>query len=77
MHLARQIADETVEREQRWVGHESAETCVAGTIDSGGIALEYPQRNVANDSEGGCSARSYLPLTEGRDCCEKELKFHL
>ena len=66
MQFAGEIRSETVEREERWIGDESAETRLTRAIDGGSVALGHPQRNVANDAEGGCSARSYLPLTSHR-----------
>ena len=51
MHLTGEILEETVEREERWIGHESAETRRASPVDGGCVALSDGQRGVANDAE--------------------------
>ena len=52
MQFAGEIRSETVERDERWIGDESAETRLTRTIDGGSVALGHLQRNVANDSIG-------------------------
>ena len=52
MHLAGEIIGETVEREEQWIGNESAETRLASATDGGCVALRDGQRGVANEPDG-------------------------
>ena len=76
MHLASEVLGETVEREERWIGDESAETSRASAVDGGGVALRDSQRGVVNEAEGGYGALRQSPLAKHCDTGENQLDIH-
>ena len=76
MQFAGEIGSETVEREERWIGDESAETRLTRTIDGRSVALTYLQRNVVNDTEGGLCTPRHRPSRHHSDCDENETNIH-
>ena len=77
MHLTGEIVGETVEREERWIGHESAETRRASPVDGGSVALSDCQRGVANDAERRYGDSCQRPLAKHRNGNENTTDIHL
>ena len=76
IHLAGEIAEKTVEGEERWIGDQGAETHLAGAMDGGRVALAYRQRNVPDDADRHCDTVGHSPLVHQSGSDENQVNIH-